>query len=138
MKKAQAAYEFMMIFFMLSMAFTFWIALASSMQESIQLQQNLDVMEDFSLSLKHDLYTIVQMHEDFSKKIELPDDVRGINYEISSKSYITQNYNFSTIILNSTQIGFYTQFNVPLLNDTLKKGETTIINKQNQLELINN
>lgn len=132
MKQAQAAYEFMMIFFMLSIGFTFWIALASSMQEDVQHQRNLDVMEDFSLSLKHELYTIAQMHEGFSKKVNLPSKILGNNYEIASKSY--QNpYNFSTITINSTDIGFYTHFDVPLINDTIKKGDNIITKKQNQL-----
>lgn len=136
MKKAQAAYEFMMIFFMLSMGFTFWIALASSMQADIQSQRNIEIMEDFTLGLKHELFMIVQMHEGFSKTIELPTKIRGNQYEISSQSYYDP-YNFSTIIINSTELGFYTHFDVPLMNDTIKKGTNIITNKQNQLGIEN-
>ncbi|MFP4567372.1 MAG: hypothetical protein ACLFN8_00355 [Candidatus Woesearchaeota archaeon] len=136
MRQAQAAYEFMMIFFILTLGFTFWIAFSTSFQENLQQQQNLDLMEDFAFGLKHELFVVAQMPQGFTQIIELTETISGNKYEIASQSYTSNDYNFSTITINNTDIGFYTHFDVPYLNDTIKKGKNTFIKKENQIGVI--
>jgi hypothetical protein len=131
MKKAQAAYEFMMIFFMISIGFTFWVAFASSFQENIQVNRNIELMNDFSLSLKHDIYLVAQMHDGFTRQINIPTTILSNRYEIGNQN--NNQYNFSTIFVNNTEIGYYTQFDVPLLDGDIKKGELILEKHGNKI-----
>lgn len=138
MKKAQVAYEFMMIFFVLAAGFTTWLAFASSIQTDIQKTKNLENMKDYSLSLKHEIYVISQMHDGFTKTIELPPTIEGQQYKITLEHVkdIENIHNFSTIYITSEDIGFYTHFDINLMNGltelspgekiTLTKNQSTI------------
>ena len=134
MKKAQVAYEFMMIIFILSVGFLTWIALASSIQTTLQETKTIETFQDFSQGLKHELFIIAQMQTGFSRTIELPSTIIGKTYTITMQDG-GEIYNFSTIYINNSEIGFYTHFDVPKLNDTLIIGKNTIIKKQNILEI---
>ena len=133
MKKAQAAYEFMIIFFMISIGFTFWIAFASSFQENIQVNRNIELMDDFSLSLKHDIFLVAQMHDGFTRQISIPPTIVTNRYEINSQNNPT--HNFSTIFINNSEIGYYTQFDVPLLQGEIKKGDLILTNQGNEIKI---
>ena len=131
MKKAQAAYEFMIIFFMIALGFTFWVAFASSFQENMQVNRNIDLMDDFSLSLKHDIFLVAQMHDGFTRQISIPNTIIANRYEIGNLNNVQ--YNFSTIFINNSEIGYYTQFDVPLLEGNIVKGDLILTNQGNKI-----
>ena len=139
MKKAQIAYEFIMVFFILSIAFITWLALSSSLQEELQKNKNLEDFKDFSLSLKHDIFVIAQMNDGFSKALNIPNTINGRNYDILVTNFTNQDlgFSFSTVEINSSEIGFFTHFNVPYMNQTLIKGENFLI-KQGDKILVKN
>lgn len=140
MKKAQVAYEFMMIFFILAAGFTTWLAFASSLQEDLQKTKNLEKIEDFTLSLKHEIYVVAQMHDGFSRTLSIPPTIDGQNYEIELKQNEGNTiHNFSTIYINSKDIGFYTHFDVPYMIgvDNINTGEEITLTKKQGVIRIN-
>jgi hypothetical protein len=139
MKKAQVAYEFMMIFFVLAAGFTTWLAFASSVQDDIYHTKNLEKIKDFSLSLKHEIFVVAQMHDGFSRTINMPKTIDGQNYEIRIEQFEGIDVrDFSTIYISSKDIGFYTHFDVPYMTGEgrIMPGEKiTITKKQGELVL---
>ena len=125
MDKGQVAYEFMIIFFVLSLGFTIWISFSYSVQDNFQKDKDIRNLDDFSLSIKHDLFVIAQMDVGFSRVLELPPNVMGRDYVIGNEN--RNDLGFSTVYINSSDIGFYGYFDVPLLSGTLKKGENELI-----------
>lgn len=133
MKKAQVAYEFMLIFLILSFGFTIWVVYASSLQAEFQKTKNLQDFEDFALSLKHEIYVVAQMPERFSRTIDLPLRINGITYSISVDE--NTGHNFSTIFINNTNIGYYTHFDVPKLEGSIKQGKNTLTKNEYNISI---
>lgn len=135
MRKAQIAYEFIMIFFVLSIAFITWLAISSSFQAELQKDKNLEDFEDFSLSLKHDIFVVAQMSDGFSKSLNLPMTINGRDYDISVTNFTNQllDFSFSTVQINSSDIGYFTHFNVPLMNQSLIKGDNILIKQEDKI-----
>jgi hypothetical protein len=135
MRKAQVAYEFIMIFFVLSIAFITWLAISSSFQAELQKSKNLEDFEDFALSLKHDIFVVAQMSDGFSKSLNLPLTINGRVYDISVTNFTNQplDFSFSTVEINSSEIGYFTHFNVPLMNQSLVKGDNILIKEGDKI-----
>ena len=133
MKRAQIAYEFIMVFLVLGLGFISWIVLASAFQADLQRVKNIEDFTDFTLGLKHDLYVVAQMPDGFSKTLNVPMSINGFDYSISATNISTASFNFSFVQINSTDLGFFTSFDGPYLNDTIKKGDNVLIKKGNQI-----
>ena len=133
MKKAQIAYEFIMVFLVLGIGFISWIVLASAFQADLQKVKNIEDFTDFTLGLKHDLFVVAQMPDGFSKTLNVPMTINSFEYEIRVTNVSAPNFNFSFVQINSAELGFFTSFEGPYMNDTLKKGDNTLIKKGNQI-----
>lgn len=135
MKKGQVAYEFIMVFLFLGIGFIIWVALTSDLQENLVKTQNHEALNDFSLGLKHELYVIAQMHDGFSRVIDLPRTVNALRYNIDVQH--SPLINVSNIQINSSDVDFLINFNVPRMNDSLIIGENIVIKQGNELLIKN-
>ena len=80
--KAQVAYEFILVFFTLTLGFTVWVMLSSSLQNDFNARRLSSEVNDLGLSLQDTLYTAVQMPDGFSRSFSLPYTVLGYDYSI--------------------------------------------------------
>lgn len=81
--KGQIAYEFLMLFFVLLIAFTLWTTLSSEAKDRLEFQRNEILMQDFGLGLQHQLYTAAQMSDGFSRNLTLPKNLEQEEYNVS-------------------------------------------------------
>ncbi len=112
----QVAYEFIFVFFTLTLGFTVWIMFSSSMQEDFQTDQLSLALDDFGLSVQDTLYTAIQMPEGFSRSFNLPVYIMGLDY---STDVINMD-GFSVVEVNVSDQ--HLSFVVPPVNGSLKPG----------------
>lgn len=82
-RKAQVAYEFLLLFFVLVTGFTLWTILSAQAQDHLEFQRRELLMEDFGLGLQHRLYTAAQMSDGFTQNLTLPTTLDGHSYNVT-------------------------------------------------------
>lgn len=91
-KKAQIAYEFLLLFFFLTAFFTMGIILVGAAKERIVDETIALHMDDFGRSLQEDFYTAAQMPEGFTRNITLPISINNLAYTTSITAHGGANY----------------------------------------------
>lgn len=115
-RKAQVAYEFIFVFFTLTLGFTVWIMFSSAVQEDFQVEQLTMALDDFGLSIQDDLYTAIQMPEGFSRTFELPVYLLGFDYSMGI--YNMEDFSIVEVNVSDQHLTFF----APPLNGTLNPG----------------
>lgn len=123
MKRAQIAYEFLIILFLLSLAFTSWIMIYNQNQANNQEKILFSQAQELAREIQQITYTTAMLDEDFQRNINIPATISGNEYEIETDK------NTLTITVK----GVTTTYQIPNTTGAFKKGENTISNMQTQL-----
>ena len=82
-KKAQLAYEFLLLFFFLTVFFTTITIMIAEGRENVQWDKTALQFEDAGLEIQHEFYTVANMPNGFSKNITLPPLINNNPYTIN-------------------------------------------------------
>lgn len=82
-KKAQIAYEFIILFFFLSLLFTLFTAIATDIRGNIQEERERLHVEDLAQKIQQDFYTAIQMPQGYERTIRLPASILNKEYNAS-------------------------------------------------------
>jgi len=126
MGKGQIAYEFLFMFFFLTLAFTVWIVFSSSIQEDILWQKREMHLNDLGLQMQDDFYSAVQMSDGFSRTIMLPNEIANSPYTITS--YDANHPYGKRTYLEIAADDYYTELEIPhsVFNNPLQIGSNTL------------
>ena len=128
-KKGQVAYEFLMMFFFLTLSFTVWIIFSAAAQEDAEQIRRQVHLTDLGLRIQDELYTAIQMQEGFTRTIELPTNIWAKQYNISVEDVsVTAETNRSFLFMESGN--YHQSFRLPPTRGEIIKGINTIETRQ--------
>jgi len=135
LKKAQIAYEFLLIFFVLTALFT--VSLLIGNMTKIHLQEELSAMiiDDFGRGFQQEAYTIIQLPDGFTKNITLPSYLNNKPYQ-----FIITNDGTITILTISNDDAIFTydlpRFQLAQENQYFSPGDYILAKRAGTLILI--
>ena len=81
-RKAQLAYEFLLLFFFLTMLFTAGVILAAAASDRVVHETLALHLDDLGRSVQEEFYTVAQMPPGFTRNITLPVTVNNKPYKV--------------------------------------------------------
>lgn len=130
--KGQIAYEFLILFFVLLIAFTLWTVLSSEAKDRLEFQRNEILIQDLGLGLQHQLYTAAQMSDGFSRNLTIPKNLEQEEYNVS----LDNETGWLTIQLGGLEAS-YTIPDMSVPHELEKAPKTNTINKTGGRLVIN-
>lgn len=123
MKKGQIAYEFLIVLFFLSIAFTSWVMLYNQNQQSVQEQVFFERSEQLAREIQQVSYNVRMLDEGFERKISIPETIIGRSYELTTDSSSV------TVQLD----GVTSTYALPETNGSFEFGDNFIINTESKI-----
>ncbi len=134
MKKAQVAYEFLFVFFVLALAFTVWVVFVSDVQSSFIDQRRTDLANDLVLRIQEEAFIASSIDGDYKRSFDLPYDLHGLKYEIKINSYTigssSKERTYGELVWGSSSKVFI----LPNITGTLVGGENKISSENGYLK----
>ena len=81
--KAQIAYEYLLLIFFFTAAFTVWLVISSAAQTDLSWQLDEHDLEDFALGLQDECYTAAMQPIGYTQTITLPVTINGKEYNLT-------------------------------------------------------
>ncbi len=119
--KSQVAYEFIFVFFTLTLGFTVWIMFSAALQDDFHAEKLSSNINDFGLSLQDTLYTAVQMPDGFSRTFVLPATIMGYDY-----SLVVHDMSFFSMVDVVVDDNVFS-FKIPLVKGDFVKGTNNLV-----------
>jgi hypothetical protein len=132
-KKAQLAYEFILLFFFLTVFFTAFTIIIAEGRERVTYDQTIRHIDDLGLGIQHEFYIVATMPEGFSKEFTLPPHINGQNYNFSFHNTNGQYY----LLINVTEAEVFYTYDLPVFikRTPEKMGTNTLTRSQGELYL---
>lgn len=118
--KAQTAYEFLIIAFILTFSFTMWLTFSAHAQNNLIEQSRYEHITDLGLQIQQDLYETLQMPNGFQRTINIPVTIQNQDYDLLHIKETNQD-----LITIKTE-NYQESFTIPQTNGTLQKQDNIL------------
>jgi hypothetical protein len=137
LKKSQNAIEFMIIIFMILIAFVGFILILNNRALEINEQQKYESLMGIGKIIKSEIDLAIKVEEGYHRTFKLPELIGGREYNVTYTNGTSLNINYSVFMINYTQQDTknsgYMFITEPNITGTIKIGLNNITKNNKQI-----